>query len=168
MVFMALIVILSTLKNRLAVPVKWIWQPFICQWRVKLRYLLQRSTSPETAFLFTSDVQKHQRKWRKKVIFRQKATPLSSGSSAPPSLTRLPFSSARTSFSLGWWLQDTDGQRTGMDRGHRDRRQRTRMAAPPVTASVKVTARLYRAETIDGATKGRVTNPNSGYNGVPF
>ena len=39
----------------------------------------------------------------------------------------------------GWWLQDTDGQRTGMDRGHRERRQRTRMAAPPVTASVKVT-----------------------------
>ena len=73
------------------------------------------------------------------------------------------------SFLLGssWWLQDTDGQRTGMERGHRERRQRTRMAAPPVTASVKVTARLYRAETIDGATKGRVTNPNSD-DGVPF
>ena len=65
----------------------------------------------------------------------------------------------------GWWLQDTDGQGRGMERGHR--RQRTRMAAPPVTASVKVTARLYRAETIDGATKGRVTNPNSD-DGVPF
>ena len=45
--------------------------------------------------------------------------------------------------------EDRDGQRTGMDKGHRERRQRTRMAAPPVTASVKVTARLYRAETID-------------------
>ena len=62
----------------------------------------------------------------------------------------------------GWWLEDT-----GMERGQRERRQRTRMAAPPVTASVKVTARLYRAETIDGATKGRVTNPNSD-DGVPF
>ena len=67
----------------------------------------------------------------------------------------------------GWWLEDTDGQRTGMDRGHRERRQRTRMAAPPVTASVKVTAYLYRAEAIDEATKGRVTNPNSD-DGVPF
>ena len=69
----------------------------------------------------------------------------------------------------GWWLEDTDGQGqgTGMERGQRERRQRTRMAAPPVTASVKVTARLYRAETIDGATKGRVTNPNSD-DGVPF
>ena len=35
------------------------------------------------------------------------------------------------------------------------------------TASVKVTACLYRARTTDGATKGRVTNPNSD-NGVPF
>ena len=50
------------------------------------------------------------------MIFRQKATPLSSGSSAPPSLTRLPFSSARTSFSLGWWLQDTDGHTGAEDR----------------------------------------------------
>ena len=53
--------------------------------------------------------------WRKKVIFRQKATPLSSGSSAPPSLTRLPFSSAwaggfRTQMGRGrgqGWTEDT-------------------------------------------------------------
>ena len=35
MVFMASVVIFSTLKNRLAAPGKWIWQPFICQLSVE-------------------------------------------------------------------------------------------------------------------------------------
>ena len=164
MVFMALIVIFSTLKNRLAAPVKWIWQPFICQLSVESKTEVSTSAQHQS----WNGLLVH--KWCTKTsewVEEESDIPAKSDSAILGQFSPTFPDTASFLLGLGWWLQDTDGQRTGMERGHRERRQRTRMAAPPVTASVKVTARLYRAETIDEATKGRVTNPNSD-DGVPF
>ena len=164
MVFMALVVIFSTLKNRLAAPGKWIWQPFICQLSVESKTEVSTSAQHQS----WNGLLVH--KWCTKTsewVEEESDIPAKSNSAILGQFSPTFPDTASFLLGLGWWLQDTDGQRTGMERGHRERRQRTRMAAPPVTASVKVTACLYRARTTDGATKGRVTNPNSD-NGVPF